>query len=498
MFKLKLVQKIVQAFNTYKKNTEKLLNEENPEILLDKGNKIIAKVDKIKSKEEMKNTTEKEQKERDKAMEEIAKENDAKELFNLYQKILALIVKVQGKQLEEFEEQQEGKYSYETATLKSLINELNNINNEILNYDPKSNEHYMITTSKNIYKKLSDAGNELKNLKKTCNDKGIDIKKIPKYMKVKDTNSTVGKNLKKIEEEYFGKKNKYIDEDKKRRDDIYKNKNKNNLTKYKKGTTTNVPRSTYVKTLYNIPFLSEYNGFNDVFIPFAFELPNNYINIFPENMKTDVNSKLKSYGKDGINMKIFFCYQYIAGDKKLINNKRLLFRPHFFIAKKEIDSTSDTLSNKRKNVYDPEDYKDYTTYNEIQKRNDNKIFNTCIFYDSEHCIINEDINNFSVHDGCLSFMEPTVEVIPGDENKINKTYVYYSFVLEQKKKIAALTIHFLCFPKTEECISKITTAMFGINKFYKNNKTIESAINFAKDNGDEEVVKFLNYITDDK
>ena len=238
-----------------------------------------------------------------------------------------------------------------------------------------------------------------------------------------------------------------------------------------------------------------YDDFYKVFIPFAFELTKNYEEFFPEKMINEVKEKLEEYRIDrNENFHIFFCYQYIA-EIIFDTNVKLLFRPHFFIAKGEIDDNYNKLLGEGKGVDVQENYKGKTTYNEIQKDNLNRINNTCIFYDNEYCIINEDINNFSLHDGCLSFTIPTVDVIPENTNKINKTYIYYSFVLEHDKNIAALTIHFLCFPKGNNYYN-VLTAMSNGDNFYKGNKTIESAIKFATENGDEEVVKFLNYITE--
>ena len=433
-------------------------------------------------------------KKRDEDMKKIAEENDAKELFNLYQKILDLNIEVQKKRYKNLKKQNEEKYKEVIDTLNYLREMLNDINNEILKYDTNCDEHYMTTAPKyiyqKIYQKLSEAYKEFTNIKETCKNKNIVIENIPEYKNVNDTNSTVGNNLKKIEEKYFSKKNEYIEEDKKRRSEIFKREN--NLTKYKKTTTTDVKRSTYVQNLYNVPFLSDYHGVGSVFIPFAFELTKDYKEIFPKEMIQKVKEKLDEHEINiNENFHIFFCYQYIA--EILDRNKKLLFRPHYFIAKQEIDNEHETIKMNKQDHTKNEAHEG-CIYNEIQNWNPNKISNTCIFYDSKHCIINEDIDNFSIHDGDLSYTIPMVDLIPKDENKINKTYVYYSFVLEHDKKIAALTIHFLCFPKTEECNAYITDARFE-QDFYEKNNTIGSAINFATTNGDTEVVEFLNQIT---
>ena len=480
-FKLKLVQRIVQFFHMYK---------ENKKILLNKWNKIIEKVDKIKPLNQMEYATYEENKKRDEDMKEIAKENDAEELFKLYKEILDLNIEVQKERYKNLERQKEEKYNEEKNELIDIINGLNDLNKEILKCD-NSNEHYMTTAPKNIYQNLSDIVDELKNLNNRCEEKNIKIENIPKYNDFKKNNSFVLENRKKIEEKYFDKKKTYLSEDKKRRSKIFNTKT--DLNKYEKKTNTDVKRSTYVQNLYNVPFLSEYNGFGEVLIPFAFELTKDYKEIFPKKMIDEVEKKLEEHGiNSNKNFHIFFCYQYIL--KILDKNAQLLFRPHYFIAKREIDEKYNTLLKEEKNAHKKASYKGCTTYNEIQKFNPNKNKNTCIFYDSEHCIINKDIDNFSVHDGDLSYTIPMVDLIPKDKSQINKTYVYYSFVLEQKKKIAALTIHFLCFPIEEGRYNSIVTEMSECD-FYEKNNTIGSAINFATANGDTEVVEFLNQIT---
>ena len=454
--------------------------------LSNKNQEIVKKIVEIDYKSEDINEKKKKQ--------TVAKENDAKELFILYQEILNLNKQWQIDKLKNNERQQKEKYNEETNRLNYLKEMLNDLNNKILKYNhPNDNEHYMTTANKNIYPKLNKIREEYTDLLKTCKGKKIDIKNIPKYTDAMSTNETALNNLKKIEEKYFNDKKEYLKEDKSRRSEIFKREN--NLTKYKKTTTTNVERSTYVKDLYNVPFLSEYNGFGAVFIPFAFELDKGYKEIFPEEMIEEVEKKLNEHEMDSNkNFHIYFCYQYIhnLSEKK---NAQLLFRPHYFIAKQEINKKYNSLLKEGKSASKKENYTKCTTYNEIQGPNEHRNNNTCIFYDSKHCIINEVIDNFSVHDGDLSFKEPMVDLIPANENQIQKTYVYYSFVLEHDKKIAALTIHFLCFPIETKRWDYIFDAIAKGDKFYKNNNTIESAINFAKNNEDEEVVEFLNQIT---
>ena len=166
-------------------------------------------------------------------MKKIAEENDAKELFNLYQKILDLNIEVQKKRYKNLKKQNEEKYKEVIDTLNYLREMLNDINNEILKYDTNCDEHYMTTAPKyiyqKIYQKLSEAYKEFTNIKETCKNKNIVIENIPEYKNVNDTNSTVGNNLKKIEEKYFSKKNEYIEEDKKRRSEIFKREKRKKL-----------------------------------------------------------------------------------------------------------------------------------------------------------------------------------------------------------------------------------------------------------------------------
>ena len=479
-FKFKLMLRIRNFYNRLDQPHKNEFANDNKEV-----NEIV------KIKYDSKDMDEKEKETNENNKKLVAEKNNAEKLFKLYKEILDLNIEVQKERYKNLERQNEEKYKEGIDTLKYLIEMLNDINNEILKYDTNCDEHYMTTAPKNIYQKGSDINKVFKNLENICKDNDIKIENIPKYNDFINTNNTVMEKRRKIEEIYFDKKKTYLSEDNSRRSEIFMENN--NLTKYTNETTTDVKRSTYVQNLYNVPFLSDYHGVGNVFIPFAFELTKDYKEIFPKKMIDEVEKELKEH-KININenFHIFFCYQYIA--EILDRNKKLLFRPHYFIAKSEIDEKYNTLLKEGKNAHEKASYKGCTTYNEIQKFNPNKNKNTCIFYDSEHCIINEDIDNFSVHDGDLSHTIPMVDLIPKDENKINKTYVYYSFVLEHDKKIAALTIHFLCFPKTEECNAYITDARFE-QDFYEKNNTIGSAINFATANGDTEVVEFLNQIT---
>ena len=254
--------------------------------------------------------------------------------------------------------------------------------------------------------------------------------------------------------------------------------------KYDKNTDKNVSNSKYgLLNLPNVPFFSSYNTVNDVIIPFAFKLHNEYFEIFPIKMQKIVRSYINEEGIQENNVKIFFCYQYLttkilkegmeqigAGEGYKDINEEILFRPHFFIAKEEIDK--DSLANNLNLIYSNTDPG-----------------NRCVVFNSEkkkilYCVE----RSFSIHGGSLSCVTPSIHRKIKDTS--SNVEIYYSFVLEREKKIAAMTIHFLKCPGEEYSCENIDN---DINP--SNIKTIADAISFAEANKDKEVVDFLNSIT---
>ena len=254
--------------------------------------------------------------------------------------------------------------------------------------------------------------------------------------------------------------------------------------KYAKNTDKNVSNSKYGSlNLPNVPFFSSYNTVNNVIIPFAFELRNEYFEIFPRKMKKIVRRCINKGEIQENNVKIFFCYQYlitkilkkgfeqISGGKGYKDiNEEILFRPHFFIAKEEIDK--DSLANNLNLIYSNTDPG-----------------NICVVFNSEkkkilHCVE----RSFSIHGGSLSCVTPSIHRKIKDTS--SNVEFYYSFVLEREKKIAAMTIHFFKCPDEGYSWENIDK---DINP--SNIKTIDDAISFAEANKDKEVVDFLNSIT---
>ena len=255
--------------------------------------------------------------------------------------------------------------------------------------------------------------------------------------------------------------------------------------KYDKNINKNVNNSKYGSlNLPNVPFFSSYNTVNHVIIPFAFELRNEYFKIFPTKMQKIVRSHINEEGIQENNVKIFFCYQYlitkilkkgfeqISGGKGNNDiNEKILFRPHFFIAKKEIDKDSDAKNQSA--IY----------------CSNIKSGNICVVFNSEKKkILHWLVKDFSIHGGSLSSVNPSINRKIKDTS--SNVEIYYSFVLELEKKIAAMTIHFFKCPDE---------GYFGenINKEIdpSNINTIADAINFAQKNNDIKVVEFLNSIT---
>ena len=211
--------------------------------------------------------------------------------------------------------------------------------------------------------------------------------------------------------------------------------------KYDKNTIKNVSNSKYGSlNLPNVPFFSSYNTVHHVIIPFAFELRNKYFEIFPIKMQKIVRSYINEEGIQENNVKIFFCYQYLTTKifeketvkllMKEVNKKmkkeideEILFRPHFFIAKEEIDN--DSPANNPNLIY-----------------SNMVLGNRCVVFNNKNekilCCLE---SYFSIHGGLLSCVTPSIGIKIKDTS--SNVEIYYSFVLERKKKIAAMTIHFL-------------------------------------------------------
>ena len=253
--------------------------------------------------------------------------------------------------------------------------------------------------------------------------------------------------------------------------------------KYDKNINKNVNNSKYGSlNLPNVPFFSSYNTVNHVIIPFAFELRNEYFKIFPIKMKKIVKSYINKGEIQENNVKIFFCYQYLTtkifakavekiceGEGNKTINEEILFRPHFFIAKEEIDKDSDAKNQSA--IY----------------CSNIKSGNICVVSNNDNKkILHWLVKDFSIHGGSLSSVNPSIN------RKITSSNVeiYYSFVLELEKKIAAMTIHFLKCPDEGYSWMNIDK---DINP--SNINTINDAINFAHKNNDEKVESFLKSIT---
>ena len=284
-------------------------------------------------------------------------------------------------------------------------------------------------------------------------------------------------NFKKKEEEERRQKEEAKNKDRERRQKIIKELIKNKTIKYKKTDKTNVDSSEYVREMQNVPFLCEYSGVGNVNIPFAFELRKEYIKIFPKEMVEKVKEYLQDNEVNDKNFHIFFCYQYLL-TKCFPGNKinfcsNILFRPHYFIAKKEIDEFKNSL-NELNHQDKQEKIKKSAIYPAIS--------NICVIFNNENKITDGTVDNFLIHYGCLSTGQPSIGKNTNDiEDK--EIVVLYSFVLETKKKIAAITIHFLRCPN-------------NFPEFPENISTINDAIEFANRQGDNEVVEFLNDIAE--
>ena len=269
-------------------------------------------------------------------------------------------------------------------------------------------------------------------------------------------------------------------EDKKSEGELFKKVVIEEGYKYEGNTKKNVTNSQYgILTLPNVPFFCSYNTVNDVIIPFAFELRNEYFAIFPEAMKKIVNTCIKEAKMQKNDVKIFFCYQYLI--TKIIAktfadslgeaiNEEILFRPHFFIGKDEINKVSDAISE------------GFIYCNTSPG-------NICLVFNNKNKkILDKTVTSFSIHNWTLSCNTPSIAI--KIKNTSSDVEIYYSFVLERTKKIAAMTIHFLKCPAEGPYWETINE---NINPSKIN--TIAAAINFASQNGDCKVVDFLNSIT---
>ena len=267
--------------------------------------------------------------------------------------------------------------------------------------------------------------------------------------------------------------------DEKRRKDFLESLDK--YKKYEKTYKTEIEKSQYVAELYNVPFLSSYNGVGNVMIPFAFELTKDYEGIFPEKMIEIVNNKLIEYNiNKNKDFHIYFCYQYFVNTstENMEDITYLLFRPHYFIAKDEIDE----CRNRNENPLGKENINKFI-YNPL---GENRKENICVVFGHNKCLFDGIIDDFALHGGSLSAYDPVVGFI--SKNTVNNIPVFYSFVLEKDKKIAAMTIHFFKFIKDglkSNIGDEIAKCPF---------KTIGDAINFAYNHNDTDVADFLKGI----
>jgi hypothetical protein len=269
-------------------------------------------------------------------------------------------------------------------------------------------------------------------------------------------------------------------EDKKSEGELFKKVVIEEGYKYEGNTKKNVTNSQYgILALPNVPFFSSYNTVNDVIIPFAFELRNEYFEIFPSSMKNLVNSYIEQEQIIKRNVKIFVCYQYLitkivaktfADSLEEAINEEILFRPHFFIGKDEINKVSDAISE------------GFIYCNTSPG-------NICLVFNNKNKkILDKTVTSFSIHNWTLSCNTPSIAIKIKDTS--SDVEIYYSFVLERTKKIAAMTIHFLKCPAEGPYGETINE---NINPSKIN--TIAAAINFASQNGDCKVVDFLKFIT---
>ena len=141
-----------------------------------------------------------------------------------------------------------------------------------------------------------------------------------------------------------------------------------------------------------------------------------------------------------------------------------------FIAKEEIDKDSD--ANTQGLIY-----------------NNMASGNICVVFNNKNeNILYWLVTSFSIHGGHLSSKTPLIHRKIRETS--SKVEIYYSFVLERKKKIAAMTIHFFKCPGEGYSWDNIDNEINPLNI-----NTINDAIKFAETNNDKEVVEFLNSIT---
>lgn len=184
-------------------------------------------------------------------------------------------------------------------------------------------------------------------------------------------------------------------EDKKSEGELFKKVVIEEGYKYEGNTKKNVTNSQYgILTLPNVPFFCSYNTVSDVIILFAFELYNKYFAIFPEAMKKIVNTCIKEAKMQKNDVKIFFCYQYLI--TKIVAktfadslgdaiNEEILFRPHFFIGKEEIDQDSGAKQSDCISIYA-----------------NSTLGNKCVVFNKENKeILNQLEKNFSIHGGAV-------------------------------------------------------------------------------------------------
>ena len=230
--------------------------------------------------------------------------------------------------------------------------------------------------------------------------------------------------------------------------------------------------------IFAVPILACYSGVSEVYNFCAFKLDKEYFSLFPKGMCDLVLDYIQKNNIQSENFHIFVEYQYNSmlslqdfDYNDAPPDPRILLRPHFFFADKQGLGIETLMDNIGKVVLEVRAY--------------------CVLSDGNSVVTHDNIV-FEVHDGGhISPLygwfedEKTMQQLAMEE----KTSTLYSFVVDKKRKVAAVTIHLI------KVIDNSSASWQFLNKILdirgKDYSTLSEAINLASDLDDKVAKEFF-------
>ena len=170
---------------------------------------------------------------------------------------------------------------------------------------------------------------------------------------------------------------------------------------------------------YNVPYLATYNSWANTKIIYTNELDISAINLFPRNIRDRINKFFTSHEINKNDIHLFMNYESLCNAAG--SQESLIIRPHYFVAKSEIDKNSNNTSG---NIY-------------------NSCVNVIVINETGEMKV-DGTDDISIHHCQLSNVGKGLG-IKASELQSDNARIYYSFVYEPKKKIAAITVHLVVF-----------------------------------------------------